>query len=548
MDFYHKIEELTKEFVAIRSVNGCPGGEKAAAIFLEGKLRLVPYFQQHPEQVWHEQLNEDALERRNVFALLKGTKRSSQQTIIWHGHMDTVGTEDFGMLEPWALQSEALLKRVLAMDIPADMRSELESGEWLMGRGACDMKSGVAVFLVLLVYLSEHTESFAGNILFMSNPVEENQHLGAIQAVDTLCRLREEQGLVYEFAINNDYICPLYAGDSRRYVYFGAAGKLLPCFYVRGQETHVGQCFEGFDAAAAVAAIVQHINGQTVFSDGYDGEYTLPPAVLQLRDLKPEYNVQTVQEAVTYFNYFVHQESVLSILRRLKRAAEEALAEATDAQQEEQRAYIQRQHGLSMTSKKRFRVYTFVELKEVLAGKVPSQVQQTLMKRLDQAVKRRQDVREVAIDYVRGLARYLPTGETAVVVFFAPPYCPYNTLRHEIPAEHALRDRLEHLVDEFADESGESYEVRDFFPSLSDSSYLKIDDTTEAMKVLKENFPQMEQLYPLPLEKIQRLDIPAVNFGCYGRDAHKWSERVYKPYSFQVLPELILKTVQEFLA
>lgn len=77
---------------------------------------------------------------------------------------------------------------------------------------------------------------------------------------------------------------------------------------------------------------------------------------------------------------------------------------------------------------------------------------------------------------------------------------------------------------------------------------MKIDDTTEAMKVLKENFPQMEQLYPLPLEKIQRLDIPAVNFGCYGRDAHKWSERVYKPYSFQVLPELILKTVQEFLA
>ena len=179
---------------------------------------------------------------------------------------------------------------------------------------------------------------------------------------------------------------------------------------------------------------------------------------------------------------------------------------------------------------------------------MPSQVQQTLMERLDQAVKRRQDVREAAIDYVRGLARYLPTGETAVVVFFAPPYCPYNTLRHEIPAEHALRDRLEHLVDEFAGESGESYEVRDFFPSLSDSSYLKIDDTTEAMKVLKENFPQMERLYPLPLEKIQRLDIPAVNFGCYGRDAHKWSERVYKPYSFQVLPELILKTVQEFLA
>lgn len=544
MEFYQQIEELTKAFVAVRSVNGSAGGEAAAADFLEKTLRAIPHFQNHPETVWRQALQGDALGRSNVFALLQGTKHKSAKTLLWHGHMDTVGTDDFGTLEPWALEPDKLLEQVLAMDIPVDMREELASGDWMMGRGACDMKSGVCVFLVLLAYLSEHRECFAGQILFMSNPVEENQHLGAIQAVDTLRRLQKERGLSFALAINNDYICPLYPGDTKRYVYLGAAGKLLPCFYVRGQETHVGQCFEGFDAAAAAAAIVQRIHGRTEFSDGYAGEYTLPPSVLQLRDLKAAYNVQTVQEAAVYFNYFVHQESVVSILQRLKRAAEEALAGMADRQEGEQRAYAERQHGISMAARKRFRVYTFAELEQAVGARIPAGERQALAARL---MRQHLDARETSIQYVRGLARYLPQGENAVVVFFAPPYCPYHTLRQEKPQEAALRGRFLQLVADFAAEEGEPYEVKSFFPSLSDSSYLKMDDGPEAVQVLAENFPLLAQLYPLPLQEIQALQIPAVNFGCYGRDAHKWSERVYKPYSFAVLPRLILKTVNTFL-
>ncbi|WP_155241950.1 hypothetical protein [Clostridium pasteurianum] len=46
---------------------------------------------------------------------------------------------------------------------------------------------------------------------------------------------------------------------------------------------------------------------------------------------------------------------------------------------------------------------------------------------------------------------------------------------------------------------------------------------------------------------IKNLNIPAINYGCYGKDAHKWTERVYKPYSFDILPKLILSTVDKFL-
>jgi len=33
--------------------------------------------------------------------------------------------------------------------------------------------------------------------------------------------------------------------------------------------------------------------------------------------------------------------------------------------------------------------------------------------------------------------------------------------------------------------------------------------------------------------------------GVYGKDGHKWTERVYKPYSFGVLPKLIQKATKE---
>ena len=56
-----------------------------------------------------------------------------------------------------------------------------------------------------------------------------------------------------------------------------------------------------------------------------------------------------------------------------------------------------------------------------------------------------------------------------------------------------------------------------------------------------------EKLYNVPLDKIKKLNIPAINYGCFGKDAHKWTERVYMPYSFNVLPKLILNTIDCFL-
>ena len=102
-------------------------------------------------------------------------------------------------------------------------------------------------------------------------------------------------------------------------------------------------------------------------------------------------------------------------------------------------------------------------------------------------------------------------------------------------------------MDETEKETGISYRLSHFYPSLSDSSYIAMDDDEKELEVLKNSFPGMDVIYPLPFEKIHALSIPAVNFGCYGKDAHKWTERVNVPYTFGILPILMRNAVKALL-
>jgi arginine utilization protein RocB len=47
----------------------------------------------------------------------------------------------------------------------------------------------------------------------------------------------------------------------------------------------------------------------------------------------------------------------------------------------------------------------------------------------------------------------------------------------------------------------------------------------------------------LSTEDIQELSIPAVNLGVLGKGAHTWKERIHKPYSYEVLPQLIREVI-----
>ena len=545
--FYDEALTITKKLVSIPSMNNSDGGERAVADYMAAWIQELPYFKEHPEQVVIQPLKNDPYDRINVLAIAFGTRSDSKQTIILHGHHDTVGVDDFGSIKEYAFDCDALPEKIKAITSDPEVLADIESGEWMFGRGSSDMKSGNAVNMALMRYFTEHLDQFDGNLIFMTNPVEENQHTGIIESLSVLEELQKKYGLTYKMAMNTDFISPAFPGDKSHYFHAGAVGKILPCFYIIGKPTHSGQGFEGFSASMVAAEIERRMDMRAEFSDVYNGEFAMPPTVLKMKDLKPSYDVQTAFSAFVYFNYFIHNMEMDEVFDRLRQVAEQALC-AVDAYTDEQNRIYCQMTGTDYY--KRDYTLNVMEYSQLYqkAKEVKPDLDQEIRAITNRELEENLDRRELCLKIVEYLANSILSINTpTVIVFLAPPYCPHNTLKREIPEEGALLDSVVELLDQLGQELGEDLRMMQFFPVLTDSSYLKLDDTDTSIRALVDNFPDMKGHYDVPLDQIKRLNIPAFNFGCHGKDAHKWTERVHKEYSFGKLPIIMLRTLEKYL-
>ena len=545
--FYDEALALTKKLVSIPSMNNSDGGERAVADYMAAWIRELPYFKAHPDQVITQPLKDDPYDRINVVDIAFGSRSNSNETIILHGHHDTVGIDDYGSIKEYAFDCDALPEKIKSITSDPEVLADIESGEWMFGRGSSDMKSGDAVNMVLMRYFTEHLDQFDGNLIFMTNPVEENQHTGIIESLNVLEELKAKYGLTYKMAMNTDFISPAFPGDTAHYFHAGAVGKILPCFYIIGKPTHSGQGFEGFSASMVAAEITRNIDMRAEFSDVYNGEFAMPPTVLKMRDLKPSYDVQTAFSAFVYFNYFIHNMEMDEIFARLRKVAEDALNTVDTYTDEQNKVYCKMTGADYYKREYQLKVMEYSELYEK-AKALKTDVDEDIRAITKQSLEENLDRRELCLKIVEYLANNILSINTpTVILFLAPPYCPRNTLKREIPEEGALLDSVVDLLNQLGQEMGEELKMMQFFPVLTDSSYLKLDDTDTSIKTLVDNFPDMKGHYDVPLDQIKRLNIPAFNFGCHGKDAHKWTERVHKEYSFGKLPIIMLRVLEKYL-
>ncbi|RYM02721.1 M20/M25/M40 family metallo-hydrolase [Sporolactobacillus sp. THM7-7] len=537
-----QVENTTKWLVEIPSVNGTNGEIKIAEEIAE-RVRAYPYFKEHPDQVWFYPIPWDKLGRKSVFALIRG-KGPSNRTVIFHSHMDTVDVKDFGQLEKNAYQPNELERFFKNWTENKEICQQALSGDWMFGRGCLDMKSGIAVHLANFLYFSENTDKFDGNILLMINPVEETSHEGIIAATEELLRLRKEEKLDFVAAINNDYTSSFYSGDQKKYIYTGAVGKVLPSFYVYGRETHVGQTLNGIDPTYVTSELNRLINNNVELSESVKNEMVLPPCVLLQREIKERYNVQTPITSYIYFNYMIYERSPKEIVEQLKKIAKKA-ARNTQKHYEAQYQHFLENNGLpgQMLSWK-LKVYTFAAFCRHLSD------QGIDVKKVSDQVyfeNQERDIREIAFKIVDKLRTLDKQMQPCIILFFAPPYVPYTYIQGKNKRELELLDIVERETQACSQSSGEVFAIKRFFPYLSDSSYLSLIDVSSEMNALTDNFPEWDKMGQVPIANLRRLDIPSINLGVYGKDAHKWTERVYKPYSFETLPLLTRKITQSLL-
>ncbi|MFS0562013.1 M20/M25/M40 family metallo-hydrolase [Terribacillus sp. 179-K 1B1 HS] len=522
---------LLAELVEIGSITGSPE-EIRFPEHIYTLLEQKTYFQRCPDHLKLHPLKDG---RQLLTAFVKKTDK--KDTIILLSHFDVVGTEDFGTFQHLATKVHDLTAAYHNGDVelPAQIKSEIQQGEWLFGRGTMDMKAGLAIHLSMLERAMDG--AFDGNILLLTVPDEEVNSAGMLRALEVLQQLQENEDLVYKLCLNGEPVFSKYPGDTGNYLYSGSIGKVLPGFFCYGKETHVGEPFGGLNANLMISYLSQELELQESFIEEVEGEVTPPPVSLMLRDLKETYSVQTPVSAVTMYNVLFLEQSIQEINLKLKQAMERAARNIESHYQHKASLSAVKTNYFHSTS---FKIKT-MSYEELYAYAVKRFGKSEVERRQNRLVTtRKEGDRDFSTKLVKELVSMCHDLAPIIVLFYSPPFYPAVSSKKNPYVRRLIADIQSEAKNSFAEELTEVQ----FFPGLSDSSFIGKPTSQTAIQDLIQNMPLQQKGFTLPADLMEGLQMPVLHLGPYGKDAHQWTERLEVTYSFGKLPDLMEKAIQ----
>jgi len=500
----------------------------------------MPYFQKNPQYLRLNPIQYDALGRSFVTALVKG---KGDKTVVMINHMDIVDYDGFGAYKHLALNPEGLTSALDPSILPHEAKEDLLSGEWIFGRGLADMKCGGAMEAALIAEVSEAPENFDGNLLFLSVPDEENNSAGMIGAIPLLNSMKEEFGLNYVALINNE---PHPVENEEHNLYIGSVGKVLPLFYCMGKETHAGQILEGLNADLLLADIQREMELNMDLVDKADGEYTYPPTALKVGDNKDLYNVSTPATAYAYYNVLTLQYSPKEIMDILKNVANRAFVNTIDKFRNTTDRYKELA-GEEFTCPWEPKVYTYDEIYQLNLERIGSSFDEHMHSFIQENKATAEDERNFAIKVIGEVVRLCPDRDPKIVIAFAPPYYPHVRNKGETDIEKHMFTTVDKLKAFSKENFNVDWKVNKFYKQLSDMSYCGVQDAEDILEMLKPNMPNLGHTYFLPLEEMAKFNAPVLNLGPWGKDLHKFTERLHGNFAFEVAPKILKFAVMELL-
>ncbi len=542
-----RIEEIAIRLTEILSVSETKGevevSEEVFKIFSE-----MDYYKENPNDLRYIEVPNDELGRKSVMAILRGKKGNSKETVVMIGHTDSVGISDYGNLRDYAHKPHELAEKFkeIKHTLREEVQKDLESGDYLFGRGIFDMKMGDAIIMGIMEHISKDLENFEGNLIFVAVCDEEVNSKGMLSSVPELVRLKEEENFEYLALLDTDYVTEEYPGDENKYVYVGAVGKLMPSFFVVGRETHVGESFGGIDPNQIVAEITRKINLNTEYCDVVDGEVSLPPITLKQRDLKPEYTVQIAKTANVFFNYATHSSTPDEVLQKMIKAADEAFNNAIESLNTNFKNFCKLAGREYTRLPWKSNVISYDELYDMVKEELGDELDRKLADYEKELMANDEiDEREHSLKMVEFVHNLWSNREPVVVVYFTPPYYPHVYVEGKDEKDRRLLDSVKKAVD--TTETDYKVVYKKFFPAIADISYGAAPKDPKIIAALKDNMPGFGSKYNLPLEDMQKLDLPVLDIGSFGKDAHQFTERVHVDYSTRVAPVLVYKTIMNLL-
>lgn len=536
------ILSLTKKLCSIPSVSGRAEEENRVAQVLYETLTEIQPAQGNSLNAEIFDCEGDRLGRKAVWALLRPAEKT-ERTVLLTGHFDVVDVQ--GPLADLAFSPDAYTEALADVDLPDEVREDLESGNWLFGRGVMDMKSGLAIFIETMRVLAQSPD-LKINIAFLAVPDEESDSAGMRGSLTKLCAIRDEQALDFVAALTGEP-CFWTAGKSpARPYYTGTTGKIMPYFLCVGQESHVNDYVEGANAALIAADVVRLLEGNKAFICGKGSDTLPPPTCLSCQTRVATYSVSLPAKAVCYFNVLTDHATPGDILNDLKDIANEVLLDSCKQMHKTALELALKGADVPITEKKG-RVLTYKDLVETAEQKLGGRKEfARQQKAFLQTLDSKTDMREAAIRVSEWVLEESGLQGPAIVLGFLPPYYPSRFNGGRKAKERTLKRIIQEQAARGGVLAGDgAVTIQKVFGGITDLSYLGFQGQKSGLTALKDNMPGWGELYSLPMKELLSLDVPIANMGPAGKDAHKATERLELNYSLKIAPQLLLETIEK---
>jgi arginine utilization protein RocB len=524
------VEAILVELINVQSDSGtkleCDMGAK-----LMDLLSADPYFKDHPEQ-FGAYADKDMLHRPVVWALKRGR---SNKTVILNGHYDAVEIDSYGVLKPFALDPALLKEKMLETNLVDEQAKIcLKDPDWLFGRGAADMKCGIAINLQTLFAAVDRQIS----ILFTAVCDEENLSAGARQAIDLYQQLKDRFDLDYRLAIVTEPDLFKKAGEPFN-IMTGTAGKLLPIVVAKGRISHGALMLGGLNPSLIIAEIVRRVELSDEFQSRSYGCATHPPTTLFMKDLKETYDVSLPEYCVAGFNLlFLYPTNPLDHVVNFRRICELAVDSAVQKYNSTFDALTNT--GIMRNIRAEFQpeVLLVSELRQRLQLSCPdfeSRMARLEAEILAQLSDQTITIHDAGINYVKSMIEMVQTTQPMVVLGFFPPFYPSVStgfFNQDIPV------LLKQLENQLENEGRIQVTNGAFIPGPTDMSYFACPDLDSCQSIMA-NMSLPQQAYQIDFETLARLSIPSIQIGAACAAVHEIGERVYLPDVTNHVPYII---------
>lgn len=207
--------KLSEEMIEIPSVTG---NEEELALYIQEKLESYGM---------HTELHYVADGRPNVYGTIEWDKPGKR--LNYNAHTDTVPAGDDWETDPF----KAVIKE-----------------EKLYGRGACDMKTGIACSLNMIKAIADSGVELNGELSFSGVIDQEATDIGAWAMMD-MPKWRSLDGVVLTYS---------YPGDETKPIPLGLTGKILYNIKVKGKAAHGFRPYLGVNAVEDAARIIANLD------------------------------------------------------------------------------------------------------------------------------------------------------------------------------------------------------------------------------------------------------------------------------------------------